>query len=119
MQVMVSIREDGRVEFKFYRPGAIDVRIAGDFDNWSGSLNMRNAGRGWWIFDADLPPGEYRFRYQADGQWYTDFAAYGVEHTKTGWNSVVIVPEMEIEAAVGETAGTETEYDLETARIAA
>lgn len=94
---MVSIREDGRVEFRFYRPDASQVRIAGDFDNWAGTLAMRNAGRGWWIFDAELPAGEYRFRYRTDaGEWYTDYAAFGVEAGKPGqWNSVLIVPEME------------------------
>lgn len=113
---MVSIRDDGRVEFKFYRPGASDVRIAGDFDNWTGSLVMRNAGRGWWVFDAELPPGEYRFRYRTDaGEWHTDFAAFGVEPGKPGqWNSVLIVPELEYAVA-----GTQHEHELEAARIAA
>lgn len=109
---MVSIREDGRVEFKFYRPQASSVRIAGDFDNWSASLEMRNTGRGWWIFDAELPAGEYRFRYQADGKWFADYAAFGVEAVKNGWNSVLIVPEIEI-------AAEQTEQEMETVRIAA
>ncbi|MCS7032820.1 MAG: glycogen-binding domain-containing protein [Phycisphaerae bacterium] len=109
---MVSIREDGRVEFRFFRPGASRVTIAGDFDRWSGSLEMRNAGRGWWIFDAELPPGEYRFRYRADGAWFTDYAAFGVELGRFGWNSVLIVPE-------AESVGMESQQEFERARIAA
>ena len=109
---MVSIREDGRVEFKFYRPGASEVRIAGDFDRWAGNLEMRSAGKGWWIFDAELPAGEYRFRYRADGAWYTDYAAFGVELSRQGWNSVLIVPEVEI-------AVQQLEQETEAARIAA
>ncbi len=42
------------------------------------------------------PGGEYRFRYVADGVWYTDYASYGVESSKLGgWNSVLFVPEPE------------------------
>jgi len=113
---MISIREDGHVEFKFYRPGAHSVRIAGDFDNWTGSVEMRNIGRGWWVFDARLPAGEYRFRYIADGQWYTDFAAFGVEMSKQGWNSVLIVPE---QSEAIEQPQTIEEQQPELQRVAA
>lgn len=104
---MVTIRQDGHVEFRFYRPDADFVHIAGDFDAWSGSVPMRSAGRGWWIFDAQLPAGEYRFRYVAQmsdsgqRQWFTDYAAFGVEPADrraglaAGYNSVLIVPEIE------------------------
>ncbi len=119
---MINIREDGRVEFKFYRPGASDVRLAGDFDKWTGQNAMRNAGKGWWILDAELPPGEYRFRYHADGQWFADYAAFGVEMSQTGWNSVLIVPEMELAAEQVEGLQNEEnviEHETEAARIAA
>lgn len=101
---MVTIHEDGQVEFRFYRPEASAVRIAGDFDAWAGTVHMRSVGRGWWVFDAQLPPGEYRFRYVADypdargQQWYADYAAFGVEYADgavKGFNSVLIVPEIE------------------------
>lgn len=111
---MISIQEDGRVEFKFYRPGASDVRLTGDFDRWQQTVRMRGAGKGWWIFDAQLPPGEYRFRYVADGKWFTDFAAFGVEMSDHGFNSVLIVPECE-----QTTVLTEFEQEPEAARIAA
>jgi 1,4-alpha-glucan branching enzyme len=116
---MITFRDDGRVEFKFYRPGATDVRIAGDFDGWQGTIPMRNAGRGWWLHDAQIPAGEYRFRYRADGHWFTDFAAFGVEQNKDGgWNSVLIVPEMEIAAEVSGTVESE-EQEYEALRMAA
>ena len=38
-----------------------------------------------------LPPGEFRFRYCADGVWYTDYAAFGVEPGQFGMDSVVYV----------------------------
>ena len=54
---------------------------------------MHSDGNGWWLARVELDAGEYRFRYVADGTWYTDFAAHGVEITQLGWNSVLVVPE--------------------------
>jgi 1,4-alpha-glucan branching enzyme len=92
---MTSITRDGRVEFRFYRPGAADVQIVGTFNNWNPkTLSMRPMGEpGWWTATTTIEPGEHFFRYIADGHWYTDFAANGVERNKHGWNSILIVPE--------------------------
>jgi 1,4-alpha-glucan branching enzyme len=92
---MTSITRDGRVEFRFYRPGAVDVQIVGTFNNWNPkTLAMRPMGEpGWWTATTTIEPGEHFFRYIADGHWYTDFAANGVEQSKHGWNSILIVPE--------------------------
>jgi 1,4-alpha-glucan branching enzyme len=91
---MTSIRPDGRVEFRFFRPNAADVKVLGTFNEWNGeSLILEPEGDGWWSAVADLQSGEYRFRYWADGHWYTDFASHGVEMGRHGWNSVLIVPE--------------------------
>ena len=38
-----------------------------------------------------LAPGCYQFRYRGDNQWYTDYAAFGVEQTPYGLNSVLKV----------------------------
>jgi hypothetical protein len=44
--------------------------------------------------EATIAPGEYHFRYKVNGaEWFTDFAANGVERNKHGWNSILIVPE--------------------------
>ncbi len=91
---MTTLKDDGCVEFRFFRPQAGEVRIAGDFNAWSSQtgLTMDRQGDGWWVAEASLPPGEYRFRYCADGRWFTDYAAYGVESTPHGWNAVLVVP---------------------------
>ena len=90
---MTRIRRDGKVEFRFYRPMANDVRVVG-LNGWSyEGLSMRQTGKGWWIALADLEPGEYRFKYLSDGESFTDFAAFGIEHGPRGLNSVLIVPE--------------------------
>ncbi len=50
---------------------------------------MESDGQGNWTLECTLPPGEYRFRYCADGEWYTDYAASGVEPGRFGFDSLV------------------------------
>ena len=93
---MTIVRQDGSVEFRFFRPEARDVRVAGDFNGWSGdALHMKPAGNGWWTARMVLGSGAYRFRYVADGRWFTDYASNGVEFAKLGLNSLLIVPKPE------------------------
>jgi len=96
---MVNITEKW-VEFNFYRPDATHVHLAGDFNNWQdGQLPMARKDGGYWHARVKLPAGEYRFRYCADGVWYTDFAAFGVEPGRFGLDSVVRVPHVPIRLA--------------------
>ncbi|HEX8524115.1 MAG TPA: isoamylase early set domain-containing protein [Tepidisphaeraceae bacterium] len=89
---MTTVTPGGTVEFRFYRPEAQKVSVAGTFNRWSPTaLQMSSDGEGWWTVKATLPAGEYKFRYVADGQWFTDFAAYGIEPTSFGMNSVLVV----------------------------
>ena len=91
---MTSVRANGEVEFRFFRAGAREVRLAADFTGWQEkAVAMREEGSGWWSARVRLEAGEYRFRYVADGQWFTDFASHGVELKKQIWNSVLVVPE--------------------------
>ena len=89
---MTTVGRDGSVEFRFFRPTAREVALAGDFNGWRRNLPMRRDANGWWTLRVTLAPGDYRFRYVADGEWYTDFAANGVELVKHGWNSLLHVP---------------------------
>ena len=92
---MTSIDQDGCVTFRFYRPGVSNVKVLGTFNGWCGdSLLMSQSVDGWWTVCAELPPGEYRFRYQADGEWFSDYASHGVEQSRHGWNSVLLVPQV-------------------------
>jgi hypothetical protein len=54
---------------------------------------MLSIGQGWWVAEIEVPAGEHQFRYVADGEWYTDFAANGIEVTRQGVNSILFVPE--------------------------
>lgn len=89
---MVTI-ENGWVEFSFYRPQAKQVNLAGDFNHWRDSeLPMTRLDGGYWSAKMQLPAGEFKFRYCADGVWFTDFAAFGVEPGRFGMDSIVRVP---------------------------
>lgn len=89
---MTSIKDNGVVEFEFFRSGVRNVQLIGDFTGWDNNpLAMTPVGNGWWKATAKLASGEYRFRYFADGQWYTDYASYGIEMTEHGMNSVLVV----------------------------
>jgi 1,4-alpha-glucan branching enzyme len=91
---MTSTKHNGEVEFRFYRAGATEVLLAADFTGWlDQAVLMRPEGNGWWVARVRLEPGEYRFRYVADGEWFTDYASHGVEFKKQQWNSVLLVNE--------------------------
>ena len=91
---MTSILSDGRVEFRFYRPQARQAHVAGTFNGWCPDANpMRKDPDGWWHATLPFAPGVHQFRYVADGQWYTDFAAHGVEHGRFGLNSLLVISE--------------------------
>jgi 1,4-alpha-glucan branching enzyme len=88
---MVTV--DGtKVCFKFYRPTAQNVHVVGDFNLWrDGELPMRREADGYWGALLYLPPGDYKFRYRADGQWFTDYAAFGIEYGPFGADGVIRV----------------------------
>lgn len=89
---MVTQSQDGTVQFKFYRPNAQQVTLAGDFNQWNRfSWPMVRSADGWWRIRIRLTPGSYQFRYCCDGEWFMDYAAFGLEHSVYGLNSVVLV----------------------------
>jgi 1,4-alpha-glucan branching enzyme len=91
--IVVSEYIGGDVEFCFFRREAREVFLCGDFNGWhETSLPMAQAGGGWWKCRLRLAPGCYQFKYRADGEWYLDYAAFGIERGPRGvWNSVVVV----------------------------
>jgi hypothetical protein len=89
---MVIQFRDGNVEFRFYRPEARSVSLTGDFNDWSRvSLPMRMGSDGWWRCQLRIAPGCYHFRYLSDGEWFLDYAAFGLDHGPRGLNSVVCI----------------------------
>ncbi len=90
---MVEVKGD-LATFRFFRPGVRNVHLVGDFTNWQVTeLKLASSGDGWWHAGLRLPPGTHRFRYLADGQWFTDFAAFGIEYGPFGPNSILHIRE--------------------------
>lgn len=90
---MVTVT-DGMAHFSFYRPHAHQVFVVGDFNHWRpNQLPMSRTADGHWTASLRLKPGTYRFRYLADGEWFVDYAGFGVDHGPFGLNGVVYVPE--------------------------
>ena len=88
---MVSIAGDW-AEFRFYRPKARHVYLIGDFNGWKiGELPMSRETQGYWTAGLKLTPGIHKFRYYADGQWFCDYAAYGIEYGPFGPDGVLRV----------------------------
>ena len=82
------------VVFSFFRPQAKHVFLAGEFNQWrEKELTMLRSEGGYWLARLKLPSGEFRFRYCADGEWFADFAAFGVEPGRFGPDSIVRVPD--------------------------
>ncbi len=59
---MVEIGEDGYAEFRFFRPKAANVFLAGDFNEWRcDQLPMVRSEDGYWALKLRLPAGDYQF----------------------------------------------------------
>ncbi len=90
---MTTQLPDGSIQFRFFRPRVASVMLAGSFNSWStDAMPMESEGEGWWQLTLQLEPGEYQFRYSADGEWFTDHAANGIEKVRGVWNSMLYVP---------------------------
>jgi 1,4-alpha-glucan branching enzyme len=105
---MVTLSDEW-VEFRFFRPQARKVHLAGDFNNWRQTeLPMVRTGAGYWTAKLRLPAGEFRFRYCADGEWFTDYAAFGVEPGRFGLDSILRVPQHTLKIAPAAAAAATT-----------
>ena len=89
---MICRNEQGDIEFRYYHPGARHVFLVGDFNNWDHTATqMTRTEGGEWFVALSLPDGMYEFKYLADGKWYLDDAAVGVEEVPFGCNSILVL----------------------------
>jgi len=90
-----SRHENGRcvVQIEFSHPEAAAVAIAGTFNDWHPAATpMVAMGAGRWLKQLVLPPGQYEYRFVADGQWMPDpLARAAVPNPFGGVNSVLTV----------------------------
>ena len=82
-----------KVSFNFRDPGAHEVKLAGNFTNWeNGAIFMTRGRSGEWKTQVALEPGEYEYKFVADGQWLPDPAAEEQKKNEQGTeNSVRLV----------------------------
>jgi 1,4-alpha-glucan branching enzyme len=58
------------VEFRFQFPGAREVCLAGDFNNWNPrALQLKQGRDGSWKARVKLAPGRYEYKVVKDGSW--------------------------------------------------
>jgi 1,4-alpha-glucan branching enzyme len=63
-------KEEKNVEFTFYAPEAMEVFLAGEFNNWDTlSLPLKKDKSGVWKTKINLPPGRYEYKFFADNTW--------------------------------------------------
>jgi chromosome partitioning protein len=62
------------VMFALESPQANDVRVTGEFTNWSreGLTMEKDAADSLWKVVVDIAPGEYEYRFIVDGVWIRD-----------------------------------------------
>jgi len=96
---MVTREVNGKTEFRFFRPDAREVYLVGEFNGWHPSvLPMVRQDDGHWVCHLRLPDGVYQFRYLADGTWYNDYAAFGLQQSPLACNSVTWVTDVDVPA---------------------
>lgn len=62
-------------EFRIHAPGANEVFLAGDFNNWesnSKDFQMRKFKDNIWKKKVKLSPGRYEYQFVVDGNWCPD-----------------------------------------------
>lgn len=82
---------DAGVLFVAHAPGAREVKLAGDFNNWSPDTTPMDTNGNPHDFRAliKLPPGRYRYRLVVDGTWTQDpFNSYVESNPYGELNSV-------------------------------
>jgi len=80
------------VQVRLRADGARDVRVTGEFSDWSPSgIPLSPEGPGTWAATLRLPPGEYQYRFIVDGEWRDDPEAPRVQNGLGGTNSLLKV----------------------------
>ena len=67
-----------KVQFEFSAPGAREVLVAGEFNNWDARANpLKKDKNGLWKITLPLTPGKYEYRFLTDGKWENDPSCSG------------------------------------------
>lgn len=62
-----------RITFQLAAPGAQEVSIAGDFNEWNAKKHsLKKKSGGFWERTLMLFPGRYEYKFLVDGVWRVD-----------------------------------------------
>lgn len=76
-------KEAQRVSFTLFAPGAKEVMLAGNFNNWSSKQTaLRKEKNDLWKTEVSLVAGKHEYKFVVDGKWVTD-----PNNSKKAWNS--------------------------------
>ena len=93
-KAMVSGYTDNGFIFIYRDPGAAEVKIAGDFNDWipdKGVITIREED-GTWKKIVPIQPGSYQYKFCIDGDWKEDPSNPNIVSNRYGsYNSLVIV----------------------------
>jgi 1,4-alpha-glucan branching enzyme len=102
------------VVFTVEAPHALQVQIAGDFNDWKPERTIMKPEGRLWRTTLMLDPGRYRYRYVIDGEWLTDPMNPLVEPSPFSGNDSLLVleePPAEVPAARGPMAAASIATD--------
>ncbi|MDQ7826308.1 MAG: alpha/beta hydrolase-fold protein [Candidatus Eremiobacteraeota bacterium] len=64
---------DNAITFFFPYPDKEKVHVSGDFNGWEEpGWPLYKVEEGWELRTAPLPPGDYGYKFHADGEWFRD-----------------------------------------------
>jgi len=53
-------------------PAPGEVKLAGDFEGWQGTVAMIGGADGFYVADVELSPGRHAYKFIVDGDWIAD-----------------------------------------------
>lgn len=82
-----------KIQFEFSAPEAIEVAVAGNFNQWNTQANpMKKDNKGIWKATLSLEPGRYEYRFFVDRLWENDPSCTSrVANEFGGQNCVILV----------------------------
>jgi 1,4-alpha-glucan branching enzyme len=88
-----GVRGARAVRLETFQPDAIDVCVAGSFNEWQPEATpLVPLGDGKWAKELTLPDGKYEYRFIVDGVWLTDTNAQENQPNPFGsMNSVLTI----------------------------
>jgi 1,4-alpha-glucan branching enzyme len=88
-----TINKKKRTIFVLEAPGASEVILLADFNNWDKKIHpMKKDKSGLWNKTVIIPSGRYEYKFLVDGEWWHDPRNQEVCFNKHGTlNSVITI----------------------------